>query len=64
MDIEAVAEDDPEAIHTETINIAEGLTDAKAELICKNLGLEGKTYTQGIEQLKRIYKMFLEVDAT
>lgn len=64
MDIEAVAEEDPNAIHTETISLKDGLTDAKAELICKNLALEGKTFTQGVEQLKRIYKMFLEVDAT
>jgi len=64
MDIEAVAEEDPEAIHTETISLLDGLTDAKAELICTNLALEGKTFTQGVEQLKKIYEMFLAVDAT
>lgn len=64
MDIEAVAEEDPEAIHTETINLTDGLTDEKAERICTNLALEGKTFTQGVEQLKRLYKMFLDVDAT
>ena len=64
MDIEAVAEEDPDAIHTETISLKEGLTDEKAERICKNLGFEGKTYSQGIEQLKKIYEMFCKVDAT
>lgn len=64
MDIEAVAEEDPEAIHTEFISLVDGLTDAKAERICSNLALEGKTFTQGIEQLKKIYEMFLAVDAT
>lgn len=64
MDIEAVAEEDPEAIHTLPISLAGGLTQEMAEKICTDLALEGKTYTQGIEQLKKLYKMFLDVDAT
>jgi succinyl-CoA synthetase beta subunit len=42
----------------------EGLTDAAAAKICTDLGFEGKTHSQGIEQLQKIYKMFLSVDAT
>ncbi len=64
MDIEAVAEEDPSAIHTLSFGIAKGLTDADAKKICTDLGFEGKTLTQGIEQLHKIYKMFLAVDAT
>lgn len=64
MDIEAVAEEDPSAIHTHSFSIAEGLTDEAAHKICTDLGFEGKTHAQGIEQLKKIYNMFLSVDAT
>ena len=64
MDIEAVAEEDPSAIHTHSFTIGEGLTDAAAAKVCTDLGFEGKTHAQGIEQLHKIYKMFLSVDAT
>jgi len=64
MDIEAVAEEDPEAILTERISILDGLQDNQAERIVDNLGLEGKTRSQGIEQLKKLYDMFVKVDAT
>jgi succinyl-CoA synthetase beta subunit len=64
MDIEAVAEEDPDAIHTLSFGIDVGLTDEQAHQICTDLGFEGKTHSQGVEQLHKIYKMFLEVDAT
>lgn len=44
MDIEAVAEEDPEAIHTHSFGIAEGLTKEAAHKICTDLGFEGKTH--------------------
>ena len=64
MDIEQVAEEDPTAIHTLPINIQKGLSETDAAKICTDLGFEGKTHTQGIEQLLKLYKMFLAVDAT
>lgn len=64
MDIEAVAAEDPDAIHTISFSIKDGLSDANARKICTDLGFEGKTHAQGVEQLHKIYKMFLEVDAT
>jgi len=64
MDIGAVAEEDPSAIHTHSFSIADGLTEEAATKICTDLGLTGKTHPQGIEQLQKIYKMFLSVDAT
>lgn len=45
MDIEAVAEEDPTAIHTLSIGIGKGLSDADAKKICTDLGFEGKTFT-------------------
>ena len=64
MDIEAVAAEDPSAIHTHSFSIKEGLTEEAAAKICTDLGFEGKTHSQGIEQLQKLYKMFLSVDAT
>jgi succinyl-CoA synthetase beta subunit len=64
MDIEAVAEEDPSAIHTHSFSIKEGLTVEAAKKICTDLGFTGKTHSQGVEQLDKIYKMFLSVDAT
>ena len=64
MDIEAVAEEDPSAIHTLPIRIRKGLSESDAEKICTTLGFEGKTHKQGVEQLLKLYKMFLSVDAT
>ncbi len=64
MDIEAVAEEDPESIKTLPIQIGNGLSSEDAHKICLDLGFEGKTLTQGTEQLLKLYKMFLAVDAT
>lgn len=45
MDIEAVAEEDPAAIHTLPVNIKKGLTNEDAAQVCTNLGFEGKLHT-------------------
>lgn len=45
MDIEAVAEEDPAAIHTHSFQLSEGLTEAAATKICTDLGFEGKTHS-------------------
>jgi succinyl-CoA synthetase beta subunit len=45
MDIEAVAADDPDAIHTHSFSISEGLTEEAAKKICTDLDFEGKTHT-------------------
>jgi succinyl-CoA synthetase beta subunit len=49
MDIEQVAEEDPNAIHTLPINIKKGLSKEDAAQVCTNLGFEGKLHAQGIE---------------
>lgn len=64
MDIEAVAEEDPEAIRTLSMPLRPELLDSDAAKIVDDLELEGKTRDQGIEQLKNLYKMFVGVDAT
>ena len=64
MDIEAVAEEDPAAINTLSMPLRPQLLDSDAAKIVDDLNLEGKTREQGIEQLKNLYKMFVDVDAT
>lgn len=64
MDIEEVAESDPDAIHVHKINIKQGFHEEDAAKIADDLSLEGKTRTQGIEQLQKLYTMFNDVDAT
>ena len=65
MDIEAVAEEDPSAIRTVSFPLQkEGLSTSLAEQIVDDLELTGKTREQGIEQLQKLYNMFVQVDAT
>ena len=65
MDIEAVAEEDPSAIRTVSFPLQkEGLSTTLAEQIVDDLELTGKTRDQGVEQLQKLYNMFVEVDAT
>ena len=65
MDIEAVAEEDPSAIRTVSFPLQkEGLSTSLAEQIVDDLELTGKTRDQGVEQLQKLYNMFVEVDAT
>lgn len=64
MDIEAVAEEDPDAINTLTLPLRPEMTEQDAAKICDDLDLVGKTREQGIEQVQKLYKMFLGVDAT
>jgi len=64
MDIEAVAEDHPEAIFTMPIDIDEGLTDESGLAMAKNLGFEGKeAIIDAKEQMQKMYQMFLKTDA-
>ena len=64
MDIEAVAEEDPSAIHTLSFPLSEEFPESMAAQIVDDLALTDKTRAQGIEQLQRLYNMFVKVDAT
>jgi len=64
MDIEDVAHNHPDAMHTEVIDIETGVTDAQARKMAGFLQFEGKKLDEAAEQIKRLYKLFLKVDAT
>ncbi|XP_059162998.1 succinate--CoA ligase [GDP-forming] subunit beta, mitochondrial-like [Physella acuta] len=64
IDIEEVAAKEPSAIFTEPIDIIEGLKDSQALTMAKNLGFTGEKTKQAAEQMHKLYKLFLKVDAT
>lgn len=62
MDIEAVAEETPEKIHTIGISASAGCTDADAAKIADAFELTGDAQKQGQELFKTLYKAFVEKD--
>ncbi|MCW2308758.1 succinyl-CoA synthetase beta subunit [Rhodobium gokarnense] len=62
MDIETVAEETPDKIHTIPIDPEAGVTDADAEKVADALGLEGVAKTEGKELAGILYKAFTEKD--
>lgn len=64
MDIEAVAEENPEAILSTPIDIEAGMTDDVAASIAAGLGFEGDLANTAAAQFQNLYKMFIASDAT
>lgn len=64
MDIEEVAERDPDAIFTEAINITEGIQDHQTERVAKLLGFEGEQLKDAQVQMTNLYNLFIGTDAT
>ena len=65
MDIEEVAKEDPDAIKIHSFDIRTGLTKESATKIVDSLELpSGKLRDQGIDQLQKLYQMFIKLDAT
>jgi len=62
MDIEAVAEETPEKIHTIGINASTGVTDGDAAKIADAFELAGDTRAQGIKLFKILYQAYTEKD--
>jgi len=64
MEIEEVADKNPDAIMRTEIEPTVGLTDFQAREIAFNLGLEPKMISQAVQTLKGAYRSFRELDAT
>ncbi len=62
MDIEAVAEETPEKIHTIPINPATGVTDADVETLCDAFELSGQAREDGATLFPTLYNAFVEKD--
>jgi succinyl-CoA synthetase beta subunit len=64
MDIEAVAHDTPEKIHTITIDPATGLMPHHGRAVAAALGLKGDLAKQAAKVLAKLYDAFLGTDAS
>lgn len=64
MDIEHVAATTPHLVHKEWIDPAQGFQGFQARKIAFNLGLEGKALKEFSQFVTRLYKAFVESDAS
>ncbi|WKY04138.1 hypothetical protein Q1695_005257 [Nippostrongylus brasiliensis] len=64
MDIEQVAEKTPHLIFKHPIDIEVGMTDEQALKIASCLEFKGELAKAAAEQIKRLYSLFIAVDAT
>ncbi|XP_023946340.2 succinate--CoA ligase [GDP-forming] subunit beta, mitochondrial [Bicyclus anynana] len=64
MDIEAVAEKTPHLIKTVPIDIHEGITDKTAKEVAEFLQFKGPLVSKCAEEIKKLWQLFLKVDAT
>jgi len=64
MDIEEVAEKDPEAIFTQAIDITKGIQAEQTERIGQLLGFEGEQLKDAQVQMTNLYELFVGCDAT
>merc|ERR1712137_1245290 len=63
MDIEAVAESNPEAIFKVPIDINKGPNDADLEQLAGKLGFSENQTANAVEQMKNLYNLFINSDA-
>lgn len=64
MDIETVAEETPHLVHKEYIDPTLGFQAFQARKIAFNLGLDGKAFKEMSQFITKLYKAFVESDAT
>lgn len=64
MDIETVAKESPDAIHTTPIDIKVGVTDEIARNIATELGFSEQCIEEAKTTIQNLYKVFMEKDAT
>ena len=62
MDIEQVAHDTPEKIHTINVDPLAGMTDADSAKVCDALELSGAAREDGMKLFPILYKAFVEKD--
>ncbi|QSL66136.1 hypothetical protein MERGE_000511 [Pneumocystis wakefieldiae] len=64
VDIETVAKENPELIFTFPIDISKGVTKDIASSVADKLAFSEKTRDQVIDTILKLYKVFIEKDAT
>jgi succinyl-CoA synthetase beta subunit len=64
MDIEEVAEENPDAILTMPVDINTGITTTTTEAAARALGFEGDQVADAQQQIANLYQMFIDLDCT
>ncbi|MEI6410652.1 MAG: ADP-forming succinate--CoA ligase subunit beta [Bacteroidota bacterium] len=64
MDIEKVAHDTPERVHTEFIDPLIGLRTFQAQKVAFNFGLSGQAFKEMVDFVQKLYAAFVGADAT
>ncbi|MFN8310178.1 MAG: ADP-forming succinate--CoA ligase subunit beta [Chitinophagales bacterium] len=64
MDIEEVAEHQPEKVFKEWVDPAVGLQDFQCRKMAFNLGLSGNAFKEMVKFLKAVYKTYVSTDAS
>ena len=64
VNIEQVAEEDPNAIFHLPVKLEQGLSVENARAIVHGLGLPARMHEDGIVQVQNLYKLFTATDAT
>ncbi len=64
MDIEEVAHSTPDKIITEMIDPLTGITEAQSRKVAAAIGLEGKSIDQAVDIFAKIYKCYMDTDAS
>jgi succinyl-CoA synthetase beta subunit len=66
VNIEEVAEETPDRIHKEKVqDLEDGPTSAQLIRLAKAMGFDQASNTdQAVDQMRKLYKLFLDVDAT
>ncbi|KAG6447615.1 succinate--CoA ligase [GDP-forming] subunit beta, mitochondrial isoform X2 [Manduca sexta] len=64
MDIETVAEETPHLLKTVPVDIYEGVTDKIANEVAEFLEFKGPLKKKCAEEIKKLWQLFLKVDAT
>ena len=64
MDIEEVAENDPEAIHKIHVDLSKGLLDSQINTLCNSLKLNEMAAKSFAEMIKGLFTLFVEKDCS
>uniref|UniRef100_A0A914GWR9 Succinate--CoA ligase [ADP-forming] subunit beta, mitochondrial n=1 Tax=Globodera rostochiensis TaxID=31243 RepID=A0A914GWR9_GLORO len=64
MDIEEIAINQPELIFKERISVLDGVTEEQCQRVAKFLKFSEKALANASEQIRRLYDLFIEVDAS
>lgn len=64
MDIENVAKETPDKIKAYPVDIEKGVSTSLAEEVAKFLGFDGENKGKAATEIKRLYDLFINVDAT